>query len=196
MTADHSVAEDVELPLNLAVLVGSSRKGRVGGVVADWFATKAAESELKVDMIDLAETTLPLDLEVNAATRDFAARIAAADAVVMVTPEYNHGYPATLKLAIDSLRTEWAAKPVGFVSYGGLSGGLRAVEQLRLVCAELHMVSIRDGVSFHQVRAQFDAEGRLRESSRANASATRMLERLAWWGWALRAARASRPYAS
>jgi hypothetical protein len=75
--------------------------------------------------------------------------IDAADAFVVVTPEYNHSYPASLKHAIDMAHGEWNTKPVAFVSYGGISGGLRAVEALRLVFAELHATTIRDTVSFH-----------------------------------------------
>jgi NAD(P)H-dependent FMN reductase len=187
---------EITAPLELAVLIGSSRKGRIGRVVADWFVQRAGERELKIDVIDLAELSLPLDLQPDDAVRDLAERVGAADAVVMVTPEYNHGYPAALKLAIDSLRSEWMAKPVGFVSYGGLSGGLRAVEQLRQVCAELHMVSLRDTVSFHQVHARFDATGRLRHPDPAAAAADRLLDGIAWWGWALRRARAARRYPS
>ena len=89
-----------------------------------------------------------------------------ADAFVVVTPEYNHGYPAPLKELIDSVNAEWQAKPVAFVSYGGVSGGLRAVEQLRLVFAELHAVTIRDSVSFPGAWEQFDESGVLRNPER------------------------------
>jgi len=162
--------------------------------VARWFVEQAVERDLKIDLIDLREIPLSLGLEATDDVRAFAARIDVADAVVMITPEYNHGYPATLKLAIDSVREEWYAKPVGFVSYGGLSGGLRAIEQLRLVCAELHMVSLRDSVSLHNARGQFDQNGRLRQPDAANAAAARLLDRLIWWAAALREARAARPY--
>ncbi len=75
----------------------------------------------------------------------FRERIDRADAFVVVTPEYNHAYPAVLKFMIDCAYAEWQAKPVAFVSYGGISGGLRAVEQLRLVFAELHADAARHG---------------------------------------------------
>ena len=196
--AGETPADDVsiETPLVVAILIGSSRKGRIGRSVADWFVGQTMERNLKVDLIDLAELVLPLDLQPDARVRELSERIGAADAVVMVTPEYNHGYPATLKLAIDCLREEWAAKPVSFVSYGGLSGGLRAVEQLRQVCAELHMVSLRDVVSFHQVHARFDASGRLTRPEPSIAAAARLLDSLDWWGRALREARSRRPYPS
>ncbi len=76
--------------------------------------------------------------------------MAEADAFLVVTPEYNHGYPAALKELIDSVYEPWHAKPVAFVSYGGASGGIRAVEQLRQVFAELHAVTLRDGVQLCQ----------------------------------------------
>lgn len=123
-------------------------------------------------------------------------RLAEADAFVIVTPEYNHGYPASLKLALDAARAEWMAKPVAFVSYGGISGGLRSVEQLRQVCAELHMTSIRDGVSFHMCHGLFDEAGRLKDPAGPDAAASTMLDRLLWWAHALRDARTARPYAA
>jgi NAD(P)H-dependent FMN reductase len=122
------------------------------------------------------------------------ARIAEADAFVVVTPEYNHGYAAPLKSLIDSVVAEWQAKPVAFVSYGGASGGLRAVEQLRLVFAELHAVTMRDAVSFASAWEQFDGAGALREPDRAEQSMATMLGRLRWWATALRDARKVTPY--
>lgn len=121
--------------------------------------------------------------------RAFAERVAAADAFVVVTPEYNHAYPASLKLAIDWLKVEWSRKPVAFVSYGGISGGLRAVEQLRLVFAELHAMTVRDTVSFHMARGKFDDAGKPTDAVGAERAATTMLDHLAWWARALRAAR-------
>jgi NAD(P)H-dependent FMN reductase len=111
-----------------------------------------------------------------------------------VTPEYNHGYPAPLKALIDSAGVEWHAKPVAFVSYGGVSGGLRAVEQLRLVFAELHAVTIRDSVSFPGAWEQFDETGALRNPERAHRGMKTLVARLHWWAVALRQARSMAPY--
>jgi NAD(P)H-dependent FMN reductase len=88
----------------------------------------------------------------------------------------------------------WHAKPVAFVSYGGISGGLRAVEQLRLVFAELHTVTIRDSVSFAGAWEQFDSAGALLQPERAERSMAKMLDRLRWWAVALSTARAQSPY--
>ncbi|GAA4783603.1 NAD(P)H-dependent oxidoreductase [Actinomycetospora chlora] len=166
--------------IHLAVVVGSVRDGRFGPVVAQWFAERARQRpELVVDVVDLLET---------GAGPAFADRIGAADAVVIVTPEYNHSFPGPLKTAIDETGGQWRGKPVGFVAYGGLSGGLRAVEQLRPVLAELHAVGLRDTVSFHGAAAAFDASGRPREDS-ADAAATVLLDAVVWWARTLRRAR-------
>jgi NAD(P)H-dependent FMN reductase len=117
-----------------------------------------------------------------------------ADAVVVVTPEYNHGYPAPLKALIDSTGLQWHAKPVAFVSYGGVSGGVRAVEQLRQVFAELHAVTVRDAVSFARAWEQFDADGMPLSPERRQRSMGTMLQFLHWWALALRNARSARPY--
>jgi NAD(P)H-dependent FMN reductase len=114
---------------------------------------------------------------------------------VVVTPEYNHGYPAALKFVIDSAYAEWNGKPAGFVSYGGLAGGLRAVEQLRPVFAELHVVTMRDGVSFASPWSQLDEAGALKAPPDASKAMATMLAQLRWWALALRTARLAAPYA-
>ncbi|MEV6771351.1 NAD(P)H-dependent oxidoreductase [Nocardia sp. NPDC051030] len=184
----------MENPLRLEVIVASVRPQRFAPVVADWFLRAArADERFEVGVIDLIDIPLPTDLTETPEVRAFQERIAAADAFVAVTSEYNHGYPASLKTALDSVKREWRAKPIGFVSYGGLSGGLRAVEQLRQVVAEIHMVSIRETVSFHEAKRKFDADGETRDGAAIDA-ADRLLRQLAWWGTALRAARTSDPY--
>ncbi|WP_405618316.1 NADPH-dependent FMN reductase [Streptomyces sp. NBC_01508] len=191
-----------QAPLKLAVIMGSNREGRFGPVVSDWFVSRATgHDDFAVELIDLADTDLPtaLSFSPSVPVRDQLAkvthRLAGADAFVVVTPEYNHSYPASLKALIDWHFAEWQAKPVGFVSYGGISGGLRAVEHLRQVFAELHAVAVRDTVSFHNAGALFDDEGRHRDPDGADAAATAMLDQLAWWGLALREAKSVRAYA-
>jgi len=181
-------------PLRLAVVVGSTREGRFGPTVARWFVGQAQlRPDMHVDLIDLIDVDLPSAYPASAspAVEAFARRIDEADAVVVVTPEYNHGYPAALKQAIDLLRAEWRAKPVGFVSYGGMSGGLRAVEQLRQVFPELGAMTVRNSVSFHNVWPLFDETGQPRDPAGCNAAAAGMLDQLAWWGQPLRTARAA-----
>lgn len=181
--------------LRLAVIVASVRKDRVGPAVARWFVGEAeARTDAEVDVIDLAALTLPDDLAGGGDTEVFTKRIDRADAVVVVTPEYNRGYPGALKTAIDTVLPEWRAKPIGFVSYGGISGGLRAVEQLRTVFAELHTVTMQAAVSLPHVWDQLDEHGELRQPHRAASAAATLLRQLSWWATALRQARSVAPY--
>jgi NAD(P)H-dependent FMN reductase len=186
-------------PITLAIIVGSTREGRFGPKVANWFASIARDhGAFVVDTIDLVEANLPVVLSgpVPPELHTYRARLDRADAFVVVTPEYNHGYPAPLKQALDLAHAEWQAKPVAFVSYGGVSGGLRAVEQLRQVFAELHATTIRDGVSLHSPWSQFAVGGDGGAPAGAEEAAKIVLDRLAWWAQALRAARQANPYAA
>jgi len=178
--------------IKVALIYGSTRKGRFCDTVAEWAAKEIADrAEFSLELIDPAQERGDTVDE-----RSLHQRVAEADAFVVVTPEYNHGYPAPLKALIDSVGAEWRGKPVAFVSYGGVSGGLRAVEQLRLVFAELHMVTMQNSVSFASAWEQFEATtGRLMEPVRARRSMATLLEQLHWWAVALRNARAAVPYA-
>ncbi|OPC80381.1 NADPH-dependent FMN reductase [Embleya scabrispora] len=204
-TLTHTVADTTAAAADgdafrLAVIVGSTRQGRFAPVVSNWFAGAAEEhGDFEVDIIDLAEDRLPdvwapLSGEPAAVVARVGARLAAADAFVVVTPEYNHSFPAGLKNMIDLFRNEWQGKPVGFVSYGGISGGLRAVEQLRLVFAEQHMVTTRDGLAFPMAWEKFDADGKPVDAAGTAAAAKVMLDQLAWWTETTRSMRARRPY--
>ncbi|MEU3973365.1 NADPH-dependent FMN reductase [Streptomyces bacillaris] len=188
-------------PLKVAVILGSNREGRFGPVVADWFLGRAGRYEgIETELVDVGAARLPdalsfqPGLEEAARVGAVSGRLAAADAFVVVTPEYNHSFPAPLKSLIDWHHTEWQAKPVAFVSYGGRSGGLRAVEQLRQVFAELHAVSVRETVSFHHAHALFDGDGNHRDPAEADGAVKALLDQLVWWGEALREARNRRPY--
>jgi NAD(P)H-dependent FMN reductase len=171
--------------IKVGLIYGSTRAGRFCDRVAQWAGQRTAKAGFEVEAIDPAKATDLTQLQ---------RRIGACDAFVVVTPEYNHGYPAPLKALIDSVGAEWQAKPVAFVSYGGIPGGLRAVEQLRLFFAELHAVTVRDSVSFAAAWDQFDSTGALRHPEHAERSMTTMLGRLRWWALALNAARAQAPY--
>ncbi|WP_119731709.1 NADPH-dependent FMN reductase [Thermomonospora amylolytica] len=187
--------------INLAIIIASTRKGRRGPTVARWFAGRArAYSGVGIDLIDLADTGIPAVApdftdEPPETVRALGERLARAEAFAVVTPEYNHSFPASLKTMIDWYHAEWRAKPVGFVSYGGLAGGLRAVEHLRQVFAELHATTVRDTVSFHNVGERFGDDGEPTDPEGCNAAAKVLLDQLVWWGRALRDARAERPYA-
>lgn len=190
-------------PLPIAVIVASIRAGRFAPVVRRWLDGRlAAREDVAATTVDLADVALPDVLPDFGQAPPPAAldrlrlitpRLRAADAFVIVTPEYNHSFPASLKTAIDWHHAEWHAKPVAFVSYGGRAGGLRAVEHLRGVLAELHAVTIREGVSFHDAGRQFPG-GEPRDPEACAAAADRMLDQLTWFGRALRAARAAEPY--
>ncbi|WP_395360491.1 NADPH-dependent FMN reductase [Streptomyces sp. YH02] len=200
-SAAPAVPEDATAPLTLALIVASDREGRFAPVVTDWFRSRLAEREdFTVTVVDLAEIDLPTSLsyDPSPAVRAELAKVTpvleAADGYVVITPEYNHSFPAALKNLIDRHYTEWQAKPVGFVSYGGISGGLRAVEQLRQVYAEMHAVTIRDTVSFHNAHGLFDEDGQHKDPAAAEGAAKALLDQLGWWGRALKDAKSVRPY--
>ncbi|MER6342867.1 NADPH-dependent FMN reductase [Streptomyces sp. NPDC001595] len=186
-------------PLTVTLIVGSDRHGRFGPVVADWLLSRLEEHDDFVpQVVDVADAPLPTSLartpETAAALAEITPKLASADAFVVLTPEYNHSFPAALKNLIDWHYTEWRAKPVALVSYGGISGGLRATEHLRQVFAELHAVTVRDTVSFHNAGASFDDQGHPKDPTAPDAAAKTMLDQLTWWARALREAKARRPY--
>ncbi|WP_433527978.1 NADPH-dependent FMN reductase [Micromonospora sp. CA-263727] len=185
-----------DVPIRLAVIIGSVRAERVAPQVADWLlAHLKCHTDLDLDLIDLAGLALPPSQDGSGDAPAFADRVRQADAYLVLTPEYNHGYPGPLKTAIDGANQQWWAKPVGFVCYGGSSGGLRAVEQLRLVFAELHAVTLRHTVAFANVWEHFDgAGGGPRDPQRAEQALGTLLAGLRWWATALRTARAVAPY--
>jgi NAD(P)H-dependent FMN reductase len=194
--------------LNLAVIIGSVREGRFGPVVASWFTEQAElHGRFAVDVIDLADTALPLelpslppalepDMARPAEMADLTRRIDAADAIVVVTPEYNRSFPASVKAAIDWHYTEWEAKAIGFVGYSGGSGGILAVEQLRQVFGELHAHTVRDYVSFPRYYELFGPDGVLKDPEGPNGAAKAMLDQLLWWGSILHDARRDRRQAT
>lgn len=177
-------------PVRLAILIGSVRHGRIAPRVAQWFASVATQdSRFVTTVVDLIDLNIAPSLDGGADAAAFAGAIAKADAIVVVTPEYNRGYPGPLKNAIDSTVAPWAGKPVGFVAYGGSSGGRCSVEQLRNVFAELNAMTVRDIVSFIQVWDEF-ADGPVpTNAERAERAAGSMLDQLAWWSAALTPAR-------
>lgn len=180
-----------EDPIHVAVIIGSTREGRRCGYVAGWYIDQiGSDPRITVDAIDLADVPLPdrFTFHPHDGVSDLKVRLDRADAFVVITPEYNHSYPAALKEAIDYGRAEWVRKPVAFVSYGGVSGGLRAVEHLRGVFAELHVVGIRETVSFHGPFNGFGDDGPSDQESASQAVKVQ-LEDLLWWATTLRAGR-------
>jgi NAD(P)H-dependent FMN reductase len=191
--------------LKLVILVGSVREGRFGPVVGSWVAEQArGHGRFDVEVVDLADLDIPLALPAAspkyagddyprpAGMAPLTAALAGADAFVVVTPEYNHSYPASLKAAIDWHFTQWTAKPVAFVSYGGAAGGRHAVLHLENVLTELHAVTVRDGLAFPNYFTAWQ-DGRPLDAD-APGYAKTLLEQLAWWAAALHRARAAAPY--
>jgi NAD(P)H-dependent FMN reductase len=184
-------------PLRVAVIIGSTREGRVGDAVGKWFTGHAeGRQDLVPEVLDLVDFDLPAGLPEQAtpAMARFAEQVERAEAFVVVTPEYNRSFPASLKQAIDCAYDEWRAKPVGFVSYGYRSHGLYAVEHLRSVFTELHTVTMRDTVSFNLLDGTFARDGTPYDTDGQSQAVTTLLDELAWWGLALREARTNRPY--
>ena len=181
----------------LLIIVGSTREARLGMPIAEWFRELAvANGGFEVDFADLAEVALPLFDEPHNPrfgtyehehTKRWSATVAHADAIVFVIPEYNHGYNAATKNAIDYLYKEWNHKAVGLVSYGGASAGTRAVEQLKPVLTSVKMVPVGE-VNISLFTAPI-VEGRLGTPDGITFGANAMLRELARWTTQLQALR-------
>ena len=186
----------------LMIVIASTRPGRVGLPVAQWFNDRAVEhGEFEIDLADLAELDLPLMDEPNHPrlrqythehTRAWSERVDAADAFVFVTSEYNHGYPAPLKNAIDFLHNEWHDKPVGFVSYGGVAAGTRAMQQLKPVVSALKMVPVVEAVNIPFVAQFIDDDENVVANEAMEQAVVAMLNELSLMQEALRGLRERR----
>lgn len=175
----------------LVVIIASTRPGRVGLPVGNWFHERAtSHGAFEVVLVDLAVVDLPLLDEpkhprlgeyVHAHTKRWSAMVVGADAFVFVMPEYNHGFNAPLKNAIDYLYREWQLKPVGFVSYGGLAAGTRAVQMLKPVLSALKLVPLPEAVPIPNVKQKLSEEGELRADEAMEKAASRMLDEMQRW---------------
>jgi len=184
----------------IAIIVGSTRAARFADVPTQWIANIAkAHADLDVEIVDLRDFPLPFFDEVassawvpsqNEVAQRWQKKVASFDGYIFTAAEYNHGPTAVLKNAIDYAATEWNKKPAGFVGYGGV-GGARAVEQLRLHAVELQMAPVKSAV--HIVWGDFLAvrqgEKKLEDFEHLNQSATALVNEIAWWAKALKAAR-------
>jgi NAD(P)H-dependent FMN reductase len=191
--------------LKLSVIIGSTRPNRFSEKPAQWIYEEAKKLEgVEVELLDLRDYPLPFYDEPMSPSmvkdgnyekpevRKWAEKIKASDGFIIVTPEYNHGYPAVLKNALDYVYYEWNNKAVGFVTYGSV-GGARAVEQLRQVAVELQMASVRASVHIPG-SIQFpimagEAEWKPLEDASLMKAAGGMLKQLVWWTRALKNAR-------
>jgi NAD(P)H-dependent FMN reductase len=185
----------------LMIVIASTRPGRIGLPVSEWFETRvAADGEFDVDVADLQAIDLPFMDEpnhprlkdyVHQHTKDWSARVDAADAFVFVHPEYNYGMTAPLKNAIDYLHTEWTYKPVGLVSYGGVSAGLRAAQMIKQVVTTLKMTPVVEAVSIPFVAQFVGDEGEIEANEVMERAADAMLAELLRYTEALRPLRAA-----
>lgn len=172
----------------LLIIVSSTRPGRRGEAIAEWFIARAREhGEFDVEVADLVELDLPFLDEPNhprlrqythAHTRAWSEQVEDADAFVFITPEYNHGYPATLKNAIDFLHHEWAHKPVAFVSYGGVAAGTRAVAQLIPIVSVLQMKPLPQQVNIPFFTQFINEDDQLEPNDTMEQAAQTMLDAL------------------
>lgn len=142
----------------LEIIIASTRPGRIGPTVAQWIdeEARAHAGFGEIELVDLAEVNLPFMNEphhprlaqyTHQHTRDWSAKVSEADAFVFVMPEYNYGFNAELKNAIDYLHNEWKYKPVGLVSYGGVAAGTRAAQMIKQVVTTLKMSPLPEAVS-------------------------------------------------
>ena len=156
--------------MKIKIILGSTRQGRVSEVIGKWVMEQAKNvAGLELELLDLRDFPLPFFDEpvspsqikepyINPAVVKWIAKIAEGEAFIVVTPEYNHGYSADLKNALDYVYKEWNGKKIGFVGYGSV-GAARAIEQLRQVVIELQMYPVRNAVHItkHWELANFDS---------------------------------------
>jgi NAD(P)H-dependent FMN reductase len=183
--------------LKIAIVLGSTSPGRNGEAVSHWMYEIAKKrSDGNFELVDIRDFNLPhLDEPIPPSmgqytkehTKIWSTKIDSFDAYVFVTAEYNHGIPGALKNAIDFLFKEWNNKVAGFVSYGG-AGGVRAVEQLRLVMAELKVATVRSQVTL-SLFTDFENFTKFKPASFQENSANTMLDEVIAWGGALKTLR-------
>ena len=184
------------MPLKLHIVVCSTRPGRVGLSVAKWFEGVAVQhAKFACELADLAQFNLPVYDEPSHPrfqkyqhdhTKKWSACVSAADAFVFVTPEYNYGPPPSLLNALDYVYVEWNYKPASFVSYGGMSGGVRAVQTVKLTLTTLRMVPIVEAVAIPMVPKQLNEAGHFTANDDQISAATAMLNELFRWAEALK----------
>lgn len=187
----------------LEIIVASTRPNRVGPSIGRWVEEESATHGgfADVELVDLAEVGLPFMNEpkhprlgqyTHQHTRDWSAKVAEADAFVFVMPEYNYGYNAELKNAIDYLYNEWQYKPVGLVSYGGLAGGTRAAQMIKQVVTTLRMTPVFEAVSIPFVQQFIGEDGSLTPNDVMTGAVKAMLDELGRVSEALRPLRAAK----
>jgi len=167
----------------IPVILGTAREGRQSEKVAKFVLKETADSGVETELIDVRDyRTEATDNTGNPVqAKNLAAKISKADGVIIVSPEYNHGYPGELKMMLDMLYKEYANKPLGIcgVSAGGL-GGARMVEKLRLVSVEFHMIPVREAVYFSNITTLFEDNGEIKDVSYKDRF-KKLLEEVSWY---------------
>jgi NAD(P)H-dependent FMN reductase len=194
--------QDQNKPYRLMIITASTREGRKGPAIADWITAEAAQTgKWTIDSVDLRDLALPmLDEAEHPAIRAYkqdhtkvwSAMVDQADAFIFVTPEYNFSFPASLKNAIDYLFHEWAYKPLGFVSYGGIAAGTRAVQMLKQVVTTLKIMPVPEAVNVPFFWQNLTAEGAFAPDAATTSMAADMLSELHRWAAPLHAMRMSK----
>ncbi|RYE25326.1 MAG: NAD(P)H-dependent oxidoreductase [Sphingobacteriales bacterium] len=185
---------------NLKIIITSTRPGRKSPAFANWIAEEGKKhSDFNISILDLGAINLPFfDEPVHPIakqyqhqhTKDWAAMVDDADAFIIVTPEYNYGFTAVFKNAIDYLHHEWKHKPVGILSYGGVSAGTRAAQMMKQVLTTLSMTPLSEAVSVPMFFQFFDEEGNFTPNEELNKAADVMYTALHKWTTALKPMRA------
>jgi NAD(P)H-dependent FMN reductase len=183
--------------LKIGIIVGSTRPGRKAAAVAKWVLdVLKGRKDAEFEIVDIEDYKLPLlDEPVppilhqysNSHTKTWSEKIASLDAYIFVTPEYNHGTSAALKNAIDFLFHEWSNKAAGFVGYGG-AGGVRAVENLRLVMGEIKVADVRAQVALSMF-TDFENFTTFKPHEKHDKTVHLMADEVIAWGGALKALR-------
>jgi len=186
--------------MNLKIITSTTRPGRKGIAIAQWvYELATVHDGIDAEILDLATINLPLMDEPNHPrlgqyehqhTKNWSAKINEADAFIIVLAEYNYGFPAPIKNAIDYLFTEWAYKPVGIVSYGGVSGGLRAAQMLKQVLTTLHMMPLNQGITIPFFPKFFNPDGSFTGDESHVKAAETLFAELTKWAGAMKALRA------
>lgn len=183
--------------MKIQVIIGSVREGRISKPVADWLQEQlSSRSDFELEVVDLKEWDLPMFAFAKSPAAGnyqdplqvkWGESVASADGYIFICPEYNHGYSAVLKNALDWVYGEWNKKPVAFVSFGGVAGA-RAVEQVRGVAVELKMAPLRDAVHIKDVWGKMK-DGALQADAADLKQLGTCVDELVWWASALKIAR-------
>ncbi|HBM58341.1 NADPH-dependent FMN reductase [Salipiger marinus] len=188
------------MSLKLKIITSSTRPGRIGPIISSWVAEQAtAHGKFEVEILDLDTFGLPLLDEPNHPamqsythehTKAWSAAVNDADAFIFVTPEYNSFPPAAVVNALQALVLEWERKPAGVVSYGGISGGLRSAQELRMLLANMNIMPLKQVVPMPMVFGDIKEDGKLSPNSEVGKGTAGMLDELAIWAAALKPTRA------